>query len=109
MVPCGRIAESGTQADRTGAREEATVAGESICPTPEQVEADVLALIPCDGVTKRPEGYFVCLRLGEDRVRVGGNALCSTLADWHDSNTGNLQAVVEEAVSELIRRGQQAR
>jgi hypothetical protein len=92
------------------------------------VEADVLALIPeehqglgisvsvsepksvvRDGVTERPEGYFVCLRLGEDRVRVGGKALSTTLADWHDSKTGDLRAMVEEAVSKLIGQGQQAR
>jgi hypothetical protein len=62
-----------------------------------------------DGVTELPEGYFVCLCLGEDRVRVGGKALSTTLADWRDSKTGDLRAMVEEAVSKLIGRGQQAR
>jgi hypothetical protein len=92
-------------------------------PTPEEVETEVLDLIPeahqVYGITvevsrpdlveqhgqmARAEGHDVYLRVGEDRVRVGPGALSDTLADWHSRRTGWLPTMVRAAVTELVRR-----
>ena len=84
-------------------------------PKPSEVAAMVQSLIP-EGrpyqgmrasAVRAPgdvRGYYVTLDLRGEEERVGGKALCESLADYRDSKTGGLPEMVEQAATKLAKR-----